>query len=276
MVRHVLWQVKNVIEGVVIDIDGTFIDSKERIPAENLEVLRELESRGLRVIFASGRMLVSVKKFISEISDKEHPIIAYNGAVVHVNGKNIFSQELPQDTAVRIVKRVLRDSIYIQAYVDDRLIVPGDCEEARSYASHSGVDYTVVEDLTEYLSRHSTTKLLIIAPSEQIDSLRQEFSKLFPEVDFVRSFGTYLDIVPKGVSKGEALKVLCDYLEIDEKKLIAFGDNDNDAPLFECCGFSVAVANATQRAKDAADVIAPSNDKAGFAKVMKKFLLLCD
>ncbi|OAA20237.1 Cof-type HAD-IIB family hydrolase [Kosmotoga sp. DU53] len=268
--------VKTVINGVVIDIDGTFIDSEEKIPIENLEVFRELEAKGLRVIFASGRMLTSVKNFISKISDKAYPIIAYNGAVVYVNGENIFNQVLLQDTAVRIVERALSNNMYIQAYVDDRLVVPKDCEEARSYASHSGVDFMVVEDLTNYLSKHPTIKLLMIAPSEQIDNLRLEFSEIFPEVDFVRSFSTYLDIVPKGVSKGKALEILCKHLEIDIGKLIAFGDNDNDISLFERCGFSIAMANATQRAKKAADVIAPSNDEAGFARVMKKLLTLCD
>ncbi|AKI96971.1 Cof-type HAD-IIB family hydrolase [Kosmotoga pacifica] len=262
------------IEVFAIDIDGTFIGTDGKVPPENIQALKMIEEEELKVFFASGRMLRSVVKFQSTKLGTTYPVIAYNGAVVW-NGRNIiFSKTIDPEEAAEIVSYTLKEELYIQAYVDDELIVPHDCEKAREYAKHSGVSFRIEKDLSKFVSKNPPTKLLIIDTPEQVQRLKELYSARYTNLNVFRSFATYLDLLPEGVNKGIGLKVLCDDLHIAPEKVVAFGDNDNDVPLFEKAGFSVAVANATPAAIKAADVIAPTNDEGGFGKVAIRLIRL--
>jgi len=262
------------IEAFVIDIDGTFIDTKGNIPPENLSALEAIEESGIEIFFASGRMLSSVMKLQSLRLRRTYPIIAYNGAVVW-NGRDIiFNENIPSRIAVDIIRYSLSKGLYIHAYVNDELIVPYDCKKAREYAKHSSVEYRVEKKFIEFISENAPTKLLIIDKPGQIEKLSVHFSFRYPDLNVFRSFATYLDLLPAGIHKGVGLRYLCENLHIDPAHVVAFGDNDNDIPLFEEVGFSVAVANATTMAKKTADVIAPTNDEAGFGKVAMKLVKL--
>ncbi|OAA31248.1 hypothetical protein AT15_07055 [Kosmotoga arenicorallina S304] len=262
------------IEAFVIDIDGTFIDSKGNIPQENLDALKEIEEEGIMIFFASGRMLSSVIKFQSSKLNKIHPIIAYNGAVVW-NGRDvIFSKNITTEMAKDIVSYSLSKGLYIQAYVNDELVVPFDCEKAREYAKHSAVDFRVEEKFIEFVTKNTPTKLLIIDTPEKVEVLSAHFAARYNHLNVFRSFATYLDLLPEGVNKGLGLKYLCEDLHVDPACVVAFGDNDNDVPLFEEAGFSVAVANATPNARKAADVIASANYEAGFGRTAMKLIKL--
>jgi hypothetical protein len=66
-----------------------------------------------------------------------------------------------------------------------------------------------------------------------------------------------------------ALKILCEKMGILLKKTVVFGDNDNDVAAFKVAGLSVAMGNGTKMVKENADIIAPTNNDAGFAKITK-------
>jgi hypothetical protein len=58
-----------------------------------------------------------------------------------------------------------------------------------------------------------------------------------------------------GVEKGDGLAVVADALGLDPSAFVAVGDSENDASTFAVAGRSFAVANADERARDAADVV---------------------
>lgn len=82
-----------------------------------------------------------------------------------------------------------------------------------------------------------------------------------------------IDINDLSVSKGKAVKYLCDYLEIDVKDTICFGDSDNDASMFEVVGKSVSVANGTDKIKSLANNIILSSEENGIFKYIDDYIL---
>ena len=85
-------------------------------------------------------------------------------------------------------------------------------------------------------------------------------------IDVVRALGNELEITARGVSKGTSLGVICELLHIDADGVVAFGDSGNDLPMKEYAGCFVAMGNATQDAKSAADFITGSVTEDGVAR----------
>ncbi len=264
------------ISAIVVDIDGTFLDSREEVPQENVRAVLEALENGVQVIFASGRMLASITGLLKKHFRREFPVIAYNGGLVASNGRIHLKKALDRNIAVEIAADVLKQNVYIQAYVNDELVVPKDCEQARAYSIHSGVGFKVKRDFVGFLEANDTMKLLAIDKPDVLEHLKTSLSKNHPDADIFKSFATYLDIVPRGTNKGAALQRLAKVIDLQLSETVAFGDNDNDVPLFEVAGYAVAMGNATAAAKAAADTIAPSADDAGFARSFQRLLNLVD
>ena len=82
-----------------------------------------------------------------------------------------------------------------------------------------------------------------------------------------------MEISPIGINKGSALNFLCDFLKIPSLQTVAFGDGVNDIPMFQAAGISVAVKNAPEDVKKAADFITDSYTEDGPANFIEKFIL---
>jgi hydroxymethylpyrimidine pyrophosphatase-like HAD family hydrolase len=84
---------------------------------------------------------------------------------------------------------------------------------------------------------------------------------------------TFVNILASEVSKGEALKVLVSYLEVPLDRVMAIGDGENDIPMLALAGFSVAMANAPEEVKTAADHVTLDIEHDGVAAAVSRFLL---
>ena len=82
-----------------------------------------------------------------------------------------------------------------------------------------------------------------------------------------------VDITPKGVSKASTMLEAAKVLGISKEEVIAFGDTDSDAGMIAAAGLGVAMENASDAAKAAAKVIAPTNDAAGVAQILEEYVL---
>lgn len=80
-----------------------------------------------------------------------------------------------------------------------------------------------------------------------------------------------IEISPISDNKGEAVKYLANHYGIPIEKTIAMGDNLNDLPMVKIAGLGVAVANATEKLKQAADFISVSNNDGAVAQIIEKF-----
>lgn len=261
----------------VFDLDGTLLKKDYTISTETIEFLKSLEKCGHKIVFASGRMLVSVRKVINKFFQKEYPIIAYNGGMLHLPNKGVaYEKSIDFDNASKIISFLREENVHRQVYVDDKLYGEEDNDEIKSYAKHADVDYYIVDDLVKLIYK-KPHKILSIAHSEKINTLKDKIKKLNLNVDAFKSMDIFLDIVPKNVSKGKALKFLLKKLEINEK-LVVFGDNHNDISMFKIADISIAVENAVAELKREADYIAPSNDQNGVFFILNNLfsdLIIC-
>lgn len=111
----------------------------------------------------------------------------------------------------------------------------------------------------------------IFANSEEVKAARKRLEEL--DVVISGSIGSNLEMNAPGVHKGEGLLILGKLLGIEREEIMACGDGGNDLEMIKTAGLGVAMDNATDEVKAAADYITCSNEEDGVAKAIEKFVL---
>ena len=82
----------------------------------------------------------------------------------------------------------------------------------------------------------------------------------------------YLEVIPKVINKGQGIRDICKVLGIRAEQVISFGDAENDIPMIREAGMGVAMGNAAEVVKQAADMVTLSNNEDGIAAALEKLL----
>lgn len=244
---------------LVLDIDGTVLDDELRISQKTVNLLRKINRKGITVIFCTGRMLGSAKHIIQKYFDSDKfPIVSYNGSLITIPNqeKPIFHHFIEKETSINIIEYLRKKGCHRQVYINNQLITEEENDQIKDYSIHAGMDYCVVNSLTELIKKgEKVDKILAIGNPEFLSEIERESLNLFSKkTNIFKSFSIYLDYIPKTTNKGIAVLELLNYLHLDPKKTIMIGDGDNDIFAFEVVGYSIAMANATKKLKQAADL----------------------
>lgn len=261
---------------LVTDVDGTLVDSRQRVPEENRRAVQRLLAAGALFTFATGRIEESTIPYARDL-EINAPAILYNGArIVDLErGETLFERNLPIEPAIAALDVASRFDVRTHVYVNGKVYVAQVDSVIREYAKKDRVACIEVGDLAAFLRTGQAdmppTKFLIIGEAESLEPLHREIHAVFPEGALVRSETSYLELLPPGVSKGAALSVLCEILGLDLADTVAVGDNMNDLEMIRAAGMGVAVENAHLCAREHAAFVAPSNEECGVAAVIRRF-----
>jgi len=248
----------------VCDIDGTLVDSKKRISPLNRKAIKAFQDGGGAFTLATGRIEKSALPYCRELNIQV-PLILYNGArIVHpLSGEVLMEKHLHEEDITRaLLLRKTYPLDYIlysegEAYVFDR------SSFIREFEKGDGYECSILRDTGE-LTRKKITKILMIGDNSCFDAFRRDFrSDRKRGAALVQSESNYLEILPEGVNKGTALEELEKILGFNRKNVICFGDNHNDIEMIRRAGIGVAMKNAGDEVKAAADLIAPDHNHDG-------------
>lgn len=267
---------------IAADLDGTLLDSTHQIPKENCQAIRQLYKQGVTIVIATGRGEYSVKKIFRELGVDGY-LIGQNGAhiskVTAGETKLLFSDEMSKadvmtayqlflNSGVTMVANTLKNS-YRASRVQDKQVI-----QEFQHPRPDLVEISV-EEMKEVLAHHEKSFLKIAFTSTAVPKL-ETFKGQLAERGLQAFFSdrNYIELVADGVSKGAALKQLCQYLGINSRDTIAFGDQENDLEMIENSGTGVAMGNGNPNVQAIADKIAGTNDEAGVGRFLKQFFQL--
>lgn len=264
---------------IAIDLDDTLLDRELTIPEEAREAIQAAVRRGIVVTLATGRMYESALPFALSLG-LDVPLITYNGALI----KTSISREvyrhicIPKGLAEEVIRYCQGHGLHVNLYFNDKLYVREASPEALDYQATRGVSLNVVGDLEEFLNRGflngDPTKLLVVADEHILGEHESVLHEMFRgKLSIVRSYPTYLEVVSRGVSKGEALRTLAGRFGIEREEVLAIGDNHNDVDMIEYAGVGVAVGNATAAVISGADYVTAGSCGRGVAEAIRKFAL---
>ncbi len=263
---------------IVSDFDGTLIDDKQQVLPEVRAAIDEYVACGGIFAVCTGRMLQSILPQVRNLGLKGL-VIAYQGTVIAEieSGKIIKFGGMDCDGAVQICKTLEELGEPINVYADDVLYtnIPKDNKYLQLYESIVNVQAEYVEGLiSEFVlsKRLFCQKIaVLVMPERQEELFKTLTQKLGDKFDVTCSAKSLIEVSPLCDNKGEALKFLAEHYNIPLEKSVAIGDNLNDLSMIVAAGIGVAVGNAAQKLKGAADFVSKTNNQGAVAQIIKKY-----
>ncbi|MDR0447384.1 MAG: Cof-type HAD-IIB family hydrolase [Treponema sp.] len=271
----------NRIKALALDLDGTLLAPGAVLSGRTLKAIHACRQRGLKIIIATGRAIDAAELFRVSL-DAEGPMIYFNGAVVmDMPERKILTATLLDKEAVEFCVDLSRETgIYYQVYfpgndADPRIVLMAekDGPEREMYHKHTGL-LAELGDIKETLRRPGVdgcVKTMFLSEPEVLDSLRVKLDRHFGESAYIaRTLATFQEVMNKNVSKGRGLAFVMERLSLRPEEVIAFGDEENDVPMFEAAGFSAAPLNAKESVKAKAGMNIGSNAEDGVAVFLEE------
>lgn len=257
---------------VFIDIDGTLRNSKREVTKEVKRSVIEAGKRGVEVVLCSARS----RKYTERVT-KECGAGAW---MIHSNGAEIYQRdtgeilqktELPKQACKTLYEIANKHQIALEMFAEDKIvsmnqsIIEGDIKEE------------LAEPIDVFLEKHSVVQCIISDKNFVLMQSLKDQIEAIPGAEVKNRAKSLLDdtIPPKGsiyydvnakeVSKGNAIKALCQHLGIEKEQTIAIGDSINDIEMFKAVEKGIAMGNALPIVKKQADEVIATNDQNGVA-----------
>lgn len=260
------------IDAIVSDLDDTLLNEDAELSPFTLDVLSRAAARGVRIIPASGRAARSMLPYARQLNTGV-PYIACNGSqLVAADHTVLETYTLSAQRAREIIRYVRTHGFFVQSYRDDDFYYDAECEASVSYKRSSGMNGHAVGDL-ETFTTFPVPKLLCVQEPAQVEALYPLISREFPDVTFTISKPYFLEAQPQGVSKGEALRKLAPRLMLTPAHTLVFGDSLNDISMLKFAEHSVAMGNARDEVKAAAQYVCQTNAEDGVARFVLAHVL---
>lgn len=263
---------------LVLDLDGTLTNSKKEISPRNLRTLLRLQQSGVRLVLASGRPTYGIVPLAEQLQMKENNgyILSYNGGEIidWSTGELLYKNLLPDDVLPILYQTATDNRQTILTYDNECILTenPND-PYVQKEAFLNKMQVRRVENFLQGISL-PLPKCLIVGEPEQLMKTEAELSlRLQRQISVYRSEPYFLELVPLGIDKARSIAVLSEKLGITREEVAAMGDGYNDLSMIKYAGLGIAMDNAQEPVKAAADYIAPSNDEDGVAIAVERYFL---
>lgn len=252
---------------VFTDLDSTLTKEKGVIDIKNKEVFDRLASVGVPVVINTGRSLSYTIPICKQYNTSNY-VITSNGAEVYnfVTKNMIYRSVINKDNLKKLDEFIKKYKLlFIANGIDKRYT--NNIEDSTGFFVSGNLE-SIDDDISQVVVQSynlENMKYLRKDIMEQTDLKIANKTKHIEENKLL-----YYDIVNKDVSKGNALEILCNHLDIALSEAMAIGDSDNDIEMLKKAGYKVAVANASEKLKEVANMITLSNTQDGVATILNE------
>lgn len=264
------------------DLDGTLLNDRHQVSDGNRLAIQKALLNGHRIVIATGRPLPSAKLLAQELNLTEEGcyIIASNGAVLYDTFHNIILHRIsfPLSYVRPLFDSAYEEGLHIHTYSHENVLSERDTPEIRWYEKAIRVPALITENVMTYLT-YDPVKIILINREKdsrrRLEAFQQKMSAWTDgKLTSIFSSDIMLEYYPLHVSKGSAVRTLCQLLEIPIENSIAAGDAENDISMIQTAGCGCVMQNGSEETKKHADYITiKDNLHDGFAEIIEKFML---
>lgn len=245
------------------DIDGTILAfGKPDMSPKTKEALNKLQQNGVKICIATGRPLVTIPQFEGVDFDMK---IAFNGSVCLLDNEFIVNKMIPAKEVSIIIENAAKMGRPLAVATRSRIVTNG-CDDAlREYFELASLDSTPSEEFEDALKEDVYQFMMGCVESEWDTILEGTHS-----AQIAAWWDSAVDIIPKDSGKGNAIKKVLEHLNLSVEESIAFGDGGNDVDMLLAAGTGVAMGNASDSVKAAADEVCGSVEDDGVYHYLKE------
>ena len=265
---------------IALDLDGTLLNSRKEIPPEAVRAIREVCAAGKTVVFDTGRAVCELEEQIALLPEVRYAVFASGAGLYDVREKRAFGlRGIPAVQVERILALACTKDLMPQFVTADRDVIQSSHMEN---LGHFNMDVyrpmyekamTLVPDIFAFAGSCPDPFLKInLYHADPQERVRTRAQLETPDLELVYSEISSLECSARGVSKGSGLERLCGLLGVPMAECIAVGDADNDIPMLRAAGLGVAMGNAPDHVKTAADRIVSDLDHGGCAEAIMMLL----
>ena len=258
------------------DMDGTLLNSNNQLDAETISALLALKDRGIRLVLATGRSDLQIREHLS-VLQIDTPIITCNGGVVKdpCTGEVLSAKFFDAEDAKLLIDHCTARGYDFLLYTPQFVYYSEGSTRIQKYVNYNKTAeprfHVPMRPISEFTNADLTqvVKCLVTDDLSVMEDLEKSVNPN-GKLSIVSSGDRLMDIMHgHTTSKGEAVRVVCDRLGISPEHAICFGDSPNDLTMFETVGFAVAMGNATDEVKCAADFVTETNDNLGVVRALE-------
>jgi hydroxymethylpyrimidine pyrophosphatase-like HAD family hydrolase len=275
---------------LAVDLDGTLLNCRREIPAENLAALRAAADAGVRIAVVTGRRFPALRRYVEplESAGLDPFVVGNSGALIRrgLSGEILLRCLLPIATATRVLEIADREGM--EPLVHDGPDAEGHLllrETARAHPSMSrylNPSYPQPIWVSAIRLERAPVQIGFTGGVEEVraflSTLEVELARSGHEASLARTEYldedlSLLDVLAKTATKYDALRYLAALLGIELSSTMAIGDNWNDLGMLERAGLGVLMANAADELRKRGLAATRSNDEAGVAYAISRYLL---
>lgn len=269
----------------ISDLDGTLLNKDATLSTYTIDTINDLIKKGLNFSVATARSVATVKHILAPLN-LTIPVVLMNGVVIYdlITEQYININYLTKSGLDYVNWALTSFSLsgFIYEIKDNTLCTY--YEQLHNKAMKEFHDERVllynkrfvqVEDFKDIISEH-TIYVTLMDTKERLELVYQqlrnhpELSIAFYKDIYSKEDSWYLEIFSVNASKFNGVAYLRNHMNFE--KIVGFGDNTNDLPLFKACDTSCAVKNAVETVKDVANFVIDSNEENGVANYLRSQL----
>ena len=276
------------IKLIASDLDGTIVDGSNSISKDNLKAIDSLRKENIPLVICTGKTY-ALSKDVCKNLHARFGIFGNGSQIVDLStGNEILSKYLSLSEIKACYSIIQKYDLHVHAYTETSIITPKllYMDLRNSILFPDKVNIKIVDSVLDYAKAEKEPILkLIVSSTSSLLKVKEELEKAtnlniihitktgIYKDNVINKEYEYLDISPLNATKGNALQVLSNYLDVQKDDILSIGDNINDIDMFKVSNISVAVNNACDQVKLNANYVAKNSVENGaFAEAIYKFI----
>ena len=259
------------VRAIFFDIDGTLVSFRTHtVPQSACDALKRLREQGVKIFIATGRPKRLMTEAVGHLEFDGY--VTLNG--VHcftADHHDIYKSRIPEDDVERLIaySHSHPETPFVFVHDDTWFLTRVD-EKVRDVARLIEIEIPPVRPV-EYARGREIMQIMGYFPEEDEKEI---FAHTLKHCTPMRWYPLFADIIATGNSKSRGIDKVLEYYGIDLKDTMAFGDGGNDIPMLSHVNIGVAMGNAAEKVRNAADYVTSSVDEDGIADALRHFGLL--
>lgn len=264
---------------ICIDLDGTLLDSHQRVSNTNKEAIRKALDEGIHVAIVSGRPNCFTSRIIKQI-DPRMGHVTFNGAYYRIGGVSKFfpiqfetSKQLAQIARKYNVRMYFKNKNLGICTKSDAQIFDYDLYKDQTDPKDR-IDFYYYVDAITYFNENKTDVFKCFVWDENREAVKASLEEIKQLGNLhIYEYGDFFEMSSDSTSKGLAIQDVSKELGIKPEEVVCIGDNFNDVSMFKIAGLAVAMDNAPSKVKEMVDKVTLTNDEHGVAYAIENFVL---